>query len=92
MTARRNWPSPKSMKGPSDMKTWPSRLDAAEKLSETKPEKETVYFMRGAMYERLKKFDASEAEFRKVLEAGPRQRRRAELSRLYAGRSRRASG
>jgi tetratricopeptide (TPR) repeat protein len=43
-------------------------LDAAEKLSETKPDKETVYFMRGAMYERLKKFDASEAEFRKVLD------------------------
>jgi tetratricopeptide (TPR) repeat protein len=46
-------------------------LDAAEKLSETKPDKETVYFMRGAMYERLKKFDASEAEFRKVLELDP---------------------
>ena len=46
-------------------------LDAAEKLSETKPDKETVYFMRGAMYERLKKSDASEAEFRKVLELDP---------------------
>ena len=46
-------------------------LDAAEKLSETKPDKETVYFMRGAMYERLKKYDASEAEFRKVLELNP---------------------
>jgi tetratricopeptide (TPR) repeat protein len=46
-------------------------LDAAEKLSETKPDKETVFFMRGAMYERLKKFDASEAEFRKVLEVDP---------------------
>jgi tetratricopeptide (TPR) repeat protein len=46
-------------------------LDAAEKLSETKPDKETVYFMRGAMYERLKNFDASEAEFRKVLELDP---------------------
>ena len=46
-------------------------LDAAEKLSETKPEKEAVYFMRGAMYERLKKYDASEAEFRKVLELDP---------------------
>jgi|HubBroStandDraft_1064217.scaffolds.fasta_scaffold01971_7 tetratricopeptide (TPR) repeat protein len=46
-------------------------LDAAEKLSETKPDKETVYFMRGAMYERLKKFDASEAEFKKVLEMDP---------------------
>ena len=46
-------------------------LDAAEKLSETKPDKETVFFMRGAMYERLKKSDASEAEFRKVLELDP---------------------
>lgn len=46
-------------------------LDAAEKLSETKPEKEAVYFARGAMYERLKKYDASEAEFRKVLEVDP---------------------
>jgi tetratricopeptide (TPR) repeat protein len=46
-------------------------LDAAEKLSETKPDKETVFFMRGAMYERLKKLDASEAEFRKVLDLDP---------------------
>ena len=46
-------------------------LDAAEKLSETKPEKEAVYFTRGAMYERLKRFDASEAEFRKVLDLDP---------------------
>ena len=46
-------------------------LDAAEKLSETKPDKETVFFMRGAMYERLRKSDASEAEFRKVLELDP---------------------
>jgi tetratricopeptide (TPR) repeat protein len=46
-------------------------LDAAEKLSETKPDKETVYFMRGAMYERLKNFEASEAEFHKVLELDP---------------------
>jgi len=46
-------------------------LDAAEKLSETKPEKEAVYFTRGAMYERLKKWDAAEAEFHKVLELNP---------------------
>jgi len=46
-------------------------LDAAEKLSETKPDKETVYFMRGAMLERLKKFDLAEAEFRKVLDMDP---------------------
>ena len=46
-------------------------LDAAEKLSETKPDKEAIYFMRGAMYERMKKPEASEAEFRKVLEIDP---------------------
>ena len=46
-------------------------LDAAEKLSETKPDKETVYFMRGAMYERLKKYEAAESEFHKVLEMDP---------------------
>src|SRR5579862_3412154 len=46
-------------------------LDAAEKLSETKPDQEAVKFMRGAMYERLKKWDAAEAEFHKVLELNP---------------------
>jgi tetratricopeptide (TPR) repeat protein len=46
-------------------------LDAAEKLSTTDEDRETVYFMRGAMYERMKKFDASEAEFRKVLALSP---------------------
>jgi tetratricopeptide (TPR) repeat protein len=46
-------------------------LDAAEKLSETKPDQETVHFMRGAMYERLKNWDAAEAEFHKVLELNP---------------------
>ena len=29
--------------------------------------------MRGAMYERMKKFDAAEAEFRKVLDGEPRE-------------------
>lgn len=46
-------------------------LQAAEKLSESKQEKESVYFMRGAMYEKTKKYDAAEAEFRKVLDANP---------------------
>jgi len=46
-------------------------LDSAEKLSETKPDQETVHFMRGAMFERLKKWDAAEAEFRKVLDMNP---------------------
>lgn len=46
-------------------------LDAAEKLATTSGEKETVSFMRGAMYERMKNFDAAEAQFRKVLELNP---------------------
>ncbi len=46
-------------------------LDAAERLSESNDEKETVLFMRGAMYEKLKQFDAAETEFRKVLALNP---------------------
>jgi tetratricopeptide (TPR) repeat protein len=46
-------------------------LDAAEKLSDTTQEKEGIYFARGAMYERMKKYDAAEAEFRKVLAIEP---------------------
>jgi tetratricopeptide (TPR) repeat protein len=46
-------------------------LDEAEKLSGDKEEKEGVYFMRGAMYEKMKKHDLAEAEFRKVLASNP---------------------
>ncbi len=46
-------------------------LDAAEKLSTSDDEKESVWFARGAMYERMKKIDAFEAEFRKVLKVDP---------------------
>lgn len=46
-------------------------IDEAEKLSLTNEEKEGIYFMRGAMFEKLKKFDASESEFRKVLAMNP---------------------
>jgi tetratricopeptide (TPR) repeat protein len=46
-------------------------LDEAAKLSMTTDEKQVVYFLRGAMYEKQKKFDLSEAEFRKVLEIDP---------------------
>jgi len=42
-------------------------LDDAEKVSPGKDEKVDVFFMRGAMLERQKKFDEAEAEFRKVL-------------------------
>jgi tetratricopeptide (TPR) repeat protein len=46
-------------------------LDEAEKLSESNEDKEGVMFMRGAMYERMKRYDAAEAEFRKVIEMSP---------------------
>ncbi len=46
-------------------------LDAAEKLSSPGDDKANVYFMRGAMYERLKNYDAAEAEFRKALALDP---------------------
>jgi len=46
-------------------------LDASEKLSSTKEEKENIYFMRGAMFERQKNYSAAEAEFRKALASNP---------------------
>lgn len=46
-------------------------VDAAEKLSESDEEKEGVWFMRGAMFERQKKHEQAEAEFRKILKANP---------------------
>jgi tetratricopeptide (TPR) repeat protein len=46
-------------------------LDAAEKLSETDDDRISVWFMRGAMYERMNRVDKAEAEFRKVLKADP---------------------
>jgi tetratricopeptide (TPR) repeat protein len=46
-------------------------LDAAEKISETKQDKQAVLFMRGAMLERTKQYEAAETEFRKVLEMDP---------------------
>lgn len=46
-------------------------IDAADKLSVTKEEKENIHFMRGAMLERMKEYDAAEAEFRKVLDVNP---------------------
>jgi tetratricopeptide (TPR) repeat protein len=47
-------------------------LDEAGKLSTTTEEKEAIHFMRGAMFERQKKYDLAEAEFRKVLELNPK--------------------
>jgi tetratricopeptide (TPR) repeat protein len=46
-------------------------LDAAEALSKSDEEKETVWFSRGAMFEKQKKFDEAEREFRKVLAVSP---------------------
>jgi tetratricopeptide (TPR) repeat protein len=46
-------------------------LDEAEKVASNPKEKESVYFMRGAMFERQKKVESAEAEFRKVLASNP---------------------
>ncbi len=46
-------------------------IDAADKLSTTKEDKENVYFVRGAMFEKQKKFAEAEAEFEKVLRVNP---------------------
>jgi tetratricopeptide (TPR) repeat protein len=43
-------------------------LDAAEKLSTTDDQRETIFFMRGAMLERNKHYDEAEAAFRKVID------------------------
>ncbi len=47
-------------------------IDEAEKLSQDRDDKESVTFMRGAMFEKMKDFDAAEREFRKVLELNPK--------------------
>ena len=46
-------------------------LDEAEKVAGSPKEKVSVYFMRGAMWERQKKIDLAEAQFRKVLAIDP---------------------
>ncbi|MFY9911474.1 MAG: tetratricopeptide repeat protein [Candidatus Sulfotelmatobacter sp.] len=46
-------------------------LDKAELLSTKSEDKEYVYFLRGSTYEREKKYDQSEAEFKKVLALNP---------------------
>jgi len=47
------------------------QLDAAEKLSPDEGDKVTVWFMRGAMYEKMKNLPSAETEFRKVLKVVP---------------------
>ena len=44
----------------------------AEQMSDKPADKETAWFMLGAIYERQKKFDQAEEEFRKVLQVNPR--------------------
>jgi tetratricopeptide (TPR) repeat protein len=46
-------------------------LDAAEKLAVSKEDKIGIWFQRGAMYEKMKKIDLAEVEFRKILEVSP---------------------
>jgi len=46
-------------------------LNKAEQLSAKPEDKEYVAFLRGSTYERQKKYDEAEAEFRKVLAAEP---------------------
>lgn len=46
-------------------------VDEAERLSTSDEEKEDVFFMRGALMERQKKYEASEDAFRKVLALNP---------------------
>jgi tetratricopeptide (TPR) repeat protein len=48
-----------------------SALDKAELLSTKAEDKEYVSFLRGSTYEREKKYDQAEAEFRKVLASNP---------------------
>jgi tetratricopeptide (TPR) repeat protein len=46
-------------------------LDQAEALSTAPAEKQAITFLRGAMFEREKNFDAAEQQFRKILAAEP---------------------
>ncbi len=46
-------------------------IDQMEKLSQTKEEKQAAWFARGAMYEKAKKVELAEAEFRKILAENP---------------------
>jgi tetratricopeptide (TPR) repeat protein len=46
-------------------------LDQAEKLAASKDDRVDIEFLRGAMDERVKKYDSAEAQFRKVLQMDP---------------------
>jgi len=47
-------------------------LDDADKLAKDDRSHASVYFTRGALFERQKKFDLAEKEFRRVLDADPK--------------------
>jgi tetratricopeptide (TPR) repeat protein len=47
-------------------------LDSAEKLAKDDKTRADIYFRRGALYERQKKFDLAEKEFRRVLDTDPK--------------------
>ena len=56
------------------LKRWPeaaAELDSAEALASKPDEKLYVYFLRGALYDRQKQYDAAEAQFRKALAIDP---------------------
>jgi len=46
-------------------------LDQAEKLSTKREEKDYILYMRGALYERQKKYDAAEDMFKRILASDP---------------------
>ena len=51
--------------------TWAKRWTPPKSCRIQTKTKSGVWFMRGAMYERMKKLDQAEVEFRKVLKANP---------------------
>jgi tetratricopeptide (TPR) repeat protein len=51
---------------PRNYKEMERTVNAAEKLSRNDDEREAIYFMRGAMFEKMKRFDKAEAEFRRL--------------------------
>jgi tetratricopeptide (TPR) repeat protein len=58
----------------SRLKRWPdaeAALNKAEELSTRDEEKQYIVFLRGSTYERAKKYDEAEDQFRKVLSADP---------------------
>ena len=67
-------------------------LDAAEKLSETKPDKETVYLHARRHVRAPEEVRRGRSGIPQSPRDGSGQRRRAELPRLYVGRSRREAG